>query len=120
MKKNIEKLLYILINLIVFAGIALFIYFNASRSVEFFCPLMQRTFSTKLIYLTIIHFAAAYIAGIAICAFIKSKTDELCNAYQKRHENISIEKDENVAKIAALEAKIETLEAALESALKNM
>ena len=37
----------------------------------------------------------------------------------KRHENISIAKDENVAKIAALEAKIETLEAALESALKN-
>ena len=36
-----------------------------------------------------------------------------------RHENISIEKDSDKAKISALEAKIATLEAALESALNN-
>ena len=54
-----------------------------------------------------------------MCLLLKAKTDELCSAYQKRHENISVEKDENQAKIAALEAKIQTLEAALDSALRD-
>ena len=60
-----------------------------------------------------------YVAGASICALFKAKSDALCNAYQKRHENISIEKDNNDAKIATLEAKIATLEIALEKALKN-
>ena len=41
------------------------------------------------------------------------------NAYQKRHETTSIEKDSDKARIKTLEAKIATLETALESALKK-
>ena len=54
-----------------------------------------------------------------LCAFLNTKVNALVDAYQKRHENISIQNDSDKAKIAALEAKIATLETALESALKN-
>lgn len=119
MKKNIEKALYILVDFIVLAGFIAFMYFNSDKTVEFFCPLMQKVYTTNLILLAFLIFIAAFAAGYAVCGIIKSKTDDLCNAYQKRHENISIANDESSARIATLEAKIETLEAALESALKN-
>ena len=119
MKKNIEKTIYILVNLIVISGFAAFVYFNFDRTVDFFCFVMQKTYVTKLILLSFMFFICAYISGFCLCMLFKSKSDELCSAYQKRHENISVEKDENNAKIAALEAKIQTLEAALNSALKN-
>ncbi len=119
MKKNIEKIIYILLNIAVIAGFAAFIFFNFDKTAQYFCPIMQKTFTTSIAGLGFMIFLTAYISGFVLCLLIKSRTDELCNAYQKRHENISIEKDENTAKIAVLEAKIQTLETALENALKN-
>lgn len=119
MNKNIEKFLYILIFSAVAVCFVIFCCFNLNIKTEFFCFVMQKTYITKLVYLSLLFLAAGFAAGYSLCAFIKMKVDNLCNAYQKRHENISIEKDSDKAKISALEAKIATLEAALESALNN-
>ena len=119
MNKNIEKYIYLLIETVILAGFIAFIFFNKNAVVTYFCPLMQKMYTTKLIYLAFVIFVISNIAGYSLCAFLKTKVSALVNAYQKRHENISIEKDSDKAKIAALEAKIATLEAALESALKN-
>ena len=119
MIKNIEKIVYILINLLVLLGFVLFVCFNFNKTTEFFCPIMGKVYSTKLVLLTGIQFLAAYISGYILCLIFKQKADKLCDAYQKRHESISVAKDTDAAKIAALEAKIETLEVALETALKN-
>lgn len=119
MKKNIEKSLYILINFLVIAGFIAFVYSNWEKTVEYICPVMQKVYTTKLVYLISVLFCLAYAAGFALCMFIKSKTEALCSAYQKRHENISAANDESSSRISALEAKIQTLETALESALKN-
>lgn len=119
MKKNAEKFIYILINLAFFAGIAIFSSHNFDKTAEFFCPIMQKVYTTNLVYILLGISAAAYISGISFCMLLKSKTDKLCDAYQKRHESISAEKDNDNAKIAALQAKIDTLEIALESALKK-
>ena len=119
MKKNIEKTLYILINFAVIVSFLAFVYFNFDRVIDYFCFIMQKTYTTKLVLLSAFLFVCAYISGFCMCLLLKAKTDELCSAYQKRHENISVEKDENKAKIAALEAKIQTLEAALDSALRD-
>ena len=94
MNKTVEKYLYILIEIAVVAAFIAFLIFNWDKTIQFFCPIMQKV-------------------------FIKTNLEELCNAYQKRHENISIQKDDYNAKVEVLEAKIKTLEAALESALKN-
>lgn len=119
MNKNIEKYAYILIETLIVIGFAVFIYFNFERTVQFFCPIMQKVYTTKLVYITAMIFIAAQLGGYALSSFRKTKVTALCDAYQKRHENISVEKDSDKAKITALEAKIATLEAALESALRN-
>ena len=119
MNKTIEKYLYISIEIVVTLMFLAFVYFNFSKEVQYFCPIMQKTYTTKLVYLALLIFAAAQAGGFCLSAFLKTKVDALCNAYQKRHESISVEKDNDKAKIAALEAKISTLEAALDSALNN-
>lgn len=119
MNKNIEKYMYITIELLVIVGFLLFSYFNFDKSTEFLCPIMQKVYTTKLVYLLAFIFILAQVGGFALSAFLKAKVSALCDAYQKRNENISIEKDSDKAKIAALEAKIATLETALDAALRN-
>lgn len=119
MNKSVEKLLYISIQIIVLGAFAAFLYFNSDKMTQYFCPLMQKVYTSKLIYISLLIFGAAYAAGWFGCTLAKTKIAEKCSAYQKRHENISIEKDTDKARIAALEAKIATLETALDSALKN-
>ena len=119
MNKKIEKFIYITVLVLIILGFALFSYFNFNYKTEFFCFVMQKTYSTRLVYLGLLFLSAGFAAGYCLCAYIKTAVASLCDAYQKRHENISIEKDSDKAKISALEAKIATLEAALESALNN-
>lgn len=119
MNKNIEKYMYILLETLVIIGFAVFAYYNFDKTVQFFCPIMQKVYTTKLVYLSAMIFIASQLGGYALSSFRKTKVTALCNAYQKRHENISVEKDSDKAKITALEAKIATLETALEAALKN-
>lgn len=119
MNKTIEKYMYILIDMLIAAAFAVFLFFNWDKAVEYFCPIMQKVYITKLGYISLGIFITAQIGGYALCAFFKTNIAELCNAYQKRHENISIQKDDDNARIEVLEAKIKTLEVALESALKN-
>ncbi len=119
MNKTIEKYMYLIIEIAIVLAFTAFIYFNKTTYVTYFCPFMQKMYTTKLIYPALLIFACSHIAGFALCAFFKTKVSALVDAYQKRHENISIEKDTDKAKISALEAKIATLEAALDSALKN-
>ena len=119
MKKNITNLVYIFLNFFVIAGFILFVYFNFDKMTNYYCFILQKEYTTKLYILSSMIFVAAYLSGFMLCKVLNSKTNQLCNAYQKRHENISIENDENSAKIASLQAKIETLETALNKALNK-
>ena len=119
MNKKIENFLYLLIFSAVIVSFAVFSYYNFGNKADFFCFVMQKNFTANLVYIALLFLAAGFAAGYSLCAFLKSGIDKLCSAYQKKHENISIEKDCDKAKINALEAKIATLEAALELALNN-
>lgn len=119
MKNTISKYMYILLLCLILVCIGIFIYYNFNNMTEFFCPIMQKVYTTKLIYILSIFFIIGIATGLLISAIKQFKVNNLCNAYQKRHENISIEKDSDKAKIAMLEAKIATLEAALDSALNK-
>lgn len=119
MKNTILKYMYILLLCLVLLGIGIFFYFNFNTAAGFFCPLMQKVYTTKLIYILSLYLLAGFIIGVLFSAIRQFKVNDLCNAYQKRHENNSVEKDTDKAKIAALEAKIATLEAALDSALNK-
>lgn len=117
--KNFLKYMYILVDTVVVIGFAVFLYFNTGKMVEYTCPIMQKVYTTQLNYLIFVLFIAAYAAGYACNAFIKANVSDMSKAYQKRHENISIANESDKARISTLEAKIETLETALKSALDN-
>jgi len=119
MKNNILKVLYILTEIVLFCIIVVFCIFNFDRTTEYFCAAIQQVYSTKLIYLTLSFSVIGFILGFLFNKLLTSKVSDMCNAYQKRHESVSIQNDSDKAKIATLEAKIATLEVALESALKN-
>lgn len=119
MKNRIFKSLYVLTEIILIAIIVVSIYFNYDKTTDYYCAILQSTYHTKLIYLTTTFVIIGFIAGYIFNQILKTKMFDLFEAYQKRHESSSIQKDTDNAKILRLEAKIATLEAALESALKN-
>lgn len=119
MNKTIQKYIYILLEVTILIGFGAFIFFNKDTSISYYCPLMQKTYTTNFVYISLFLFVVSHFGGYMLCAFLNTKVNALVDAYQKRHENISIQNDSDKAKIAALEAKIATLEIALESALKN-
>ena len=119
MKKNVSKFVYTLLLMLTVGGFTAFAYFNKGNSVNYICPILQEPERTMLVYLSFVIFLLGGIGGFSICALIKSKTEDLCSAYQKRHENTAIASESDKAMIKTLEAKIETLEAALRSALDN-
>lgn len=119
MKKNIQKKIYILLSIAILLFIAYFVFLNNPRILLITNPLKVEAYDVSANIVFICIAVLSYIAGVLNGLLFKSKTDELCQAYEKRHENISIQKDSNDAKIATLEAKIATLEAALEKALNK-
>ena len=119
MKSNLLKYMYILLLCLILVCIGISIYYNFNNITEYFCPIMQKVYTTKLIYIMSLFFVLGVATGLLFGNIKRFKVNNLCNAYQKRHENISIEKDSDKAKISALEAKIATLEAALDSALNK-
>lgn len=119
MKQNLLKVFYIIINLLTVTGLIAFCYFNIDKTVEYFCPILQKNYSTYLILPIFIFYILAFISGYTVCSIIKQKLADTCNAYAKRHENISVENESDKAKIQTLEAKILTLETALKKALDN-
>lgn len=119
MKNKIVKTLYIIIELLLIATVIIAVINNTDKTTEYFCALMQKTYTVKLIYITLAFSFIGFVIGYIFNQLLKTKMTELFNAYQKRHESTSIQKDTDKARISTLEAKIATLEAALESALKN-
>lgn len=119
MKISFEKMLYMFVESLAFLALVGFVIFNLDKTVSYTCPVMQKVYTTQLNYLILAVYVIAYIGGYAFCAFFKTKVSDMCNAYQKRHENISITNETDKARINTLEAKILTLETALKAALDN-
>ena len=119
MKHNIKKYMLIIFEILILIGIGFFSYYNFNQDVQFFCFLMQKVYVTKLIFLALFFAILGFAAGFILRTIAGLKVAQMCDAYQKRHENISIEKEDDKARIGVLEAKIKTLETALEAALKK-
>ena len=103
----------------IFTALLFSIYNNSDTITSYYCAILKKALSIKLIYLTILFFIVGFCSGYIFNTILKSKLFKLFNAYQKRHETTQINQDNDKARIATLEAKIATLEVALDSALKN-
>ena len=98
-------------------------YFNMPLlvTVTGFCPIelkmmtVQVSFSAIVAIVFFMGFLSAMLWSFATAIPLNKKLKE----YQRKLEKTNIESDEESSKVAVLEAKIETLEKALETTLKD-
>ncbi len=113
--KNLFLILFIIFN----ALIVLFAWTNFSNSVTYTCMFNHANYTISLGIFTLMLGLFANMAGFLYAIVLKSNVTDLCKAYQKKNENISVKSEADSAKIKVLEAKIASLEAALDAALNK-
>lgn len=113
--KNLFLILFIIFN----ALIVLFAWTNFSNSVTYTCMFNHANYTISLGIFTLMLGLFANMAGFLYAIVLKSNVTDLCKAYQKKNENISVKSEADSAKIEVLEAKIASLETALDAALNK-
>ena len=113
--KHIFLALFILFN----AFIMWFSWGNFTNSVTYTCVVNHNSYTLSLGVFILAVALLANMAGFLYAIVLKSNVSDLCKAYQKKNENISIKNEADSAKIQVLEAKIASLEAALDAALNK-
>ena len=113
--KHLFLTLFILFN----AFIVWFAWGNFSNSVTYTCVLNHNNYTLSLGIFVLAVALFANIAGFLYAIVLKSSVSDLCKAYQKKNENISVKSEADSARIQVLEAKIASLEAALDAALNK-
>lgn len=76
-------------------------------------------YQVSLATILLIFFVAGTLAGVFWAATFYSPVENKLKEYQRKLEKTSVATDEESSKVAVLEEKIKTLEAALQSALEN-
>lgn len=115
MKKITFLALFLLINI----AILYFAFVNFHTTLTYICIFNHKAYSISLGLFTLILAFAADTAGFLYAVVLQENIVKLCGAYQKKNEHISVKSEEDSATIKALEAKIETLEAALKQAFNK-
>ncbi len=113
MKKTVFLTTFVVFNLLMLC----IIYVNFPNEIAFNCPLAQETYHISLGLFLLIIMIIAELAGVMYAIGLQENLAKMFSAYQRKSESISVKHEESTDKIKALEAKIETLEAALKSAL---
>lgn len=115
MKKYIFLTLFLLFN----ALIIWFAWVNFSNSLTYTCIFNHNNYTISLGIFTLALALFANMAGFLYAVVLKGSVTDLCKAYQKKNENISVKSEADSAKINVLESKIASLEAALDAALNK-
>ena len=113
--KNLFLILFIAFN----ALIVLFAWTNFQNSVTYTCMFNHENYTISLGVFSLALGLFASMAGFLYAIVLKSNVTDLCKAYQKKNENISVKSEADSAKIEVLETKIASLEAALDAALNK-
>ena len=113
------KLLSLAISIIISASMAYFAYINLNHSTILMCPFQGQNIELSLFHLVAAVFVFSAVAGFSFANFIFSGKIESLLAYKRKCEKLSVQSDTDDTKLKALEAKIQTLEIALENALKK-
>lgn len=113
------KLLSLMIAIVATIGIVYFGYVNLHNSAIVMCPFQNENIEIPLTHIIFLLFTAGALAGFMFAAFNYAGKMEAFNAYKRKFEKMSVQSDCDDTKVKALEAKIQTLEVALENALKN-
>ena len=113
------KLLSLAISILATLGLLYFAYINMPNIVTIMCPFEHVEFDMSLSHLVFVMYIGGAVAGFSFAAFNYAGKMNSLNAYKRKFEKMSVQSDCDETKVQALEAKIQTLEAALENALKD-
>ncbi len=113
------KLLSLVISIIAAIGITYFAFINLPNTAIVMCPFQSTNFEISVTHLSLLIFGTGTVTGFMFAAFNYAGKMESLNAYKRKFEKMSVQSDCDDTKVKALEAKIQTLEIALQNALKN-
>ncbi len=113
------KLLSLLITIIIAITVLYFAYINLNNDVIVMCPFQNVNFEMSLSHLILLLATGGGLAGFSFAAYNYAGKMNTLNAYKRKFEKMSVQSDCDDTKLKALETKIQTLEVALENALKN-
>ncbi len=118
MKRNASIAAFCL-NIIISIALLYFIYVNHSFKVTYVCILNNNVYTLPLSLMAILFVFTGMIMGFLSSKITSYRNQKAVSAYERKTETLSVKSEEDAAKIKALEAKIQTLEAALEAALNK-
>ena len=118
MRKSVARAAF-LINLIISIAFLYFIYMNMEITVKYICIFTGKMYEASFALMVVLAVAVGFVMGTLSTMVGYYRTNKSLNAYEKKHESLSVHSDEDKAKIKTLEAKIKTLESALDSALSD-
>lgn len=114
-----KRKILLIIGILIFADIFYFSYVNSGLVIDFnYKPIIDSfKFDNGLIIAIMSIYAA--LGTYLICYFSISKRDEKLKKLSRKSEKASLDSEESDDKVKMLEAKIQTLEIALQEALKK-
>lgn len=105
---------------ILITGMTVFMAWNnPSAHIALSVPIIKLTIFTNSFIYVIGILAVGFIAGLLLgCAFLVNQKDKI-NPYKRQLEKLSVVKESSQSRVEVLEAKIKTLEAALQKSIDN-
>lgn len=108
-----------ILSLILFAWVVLMAWNNPSAHIALSVPVIKLTiFTNSFIYVLGI-LVVGFVAGLLFGGAFAVNQKEKLAPYKRQLEKLSVMKDSNQSRVEVLEAKIKTLEVALQQSLEN-
>ncbi len=113
------KYLLAILSVLILVMTILMAWNNPSAHIALSVPIIKLTiFTNSFVYIAAI-LTVGFLAGLLLgCAFMLNQKDKI-NPYKRQLEKLSVVKDSSQSRVEVLEAKIKTLEAALQKSIDN-
>lgn len=108
-----------ILSVVVLAVVVIMAWNNPSASIALSVPILKLTIFTNSFVYIIAILAAGVISGLLVgSAFVLNQKEKIV-PYKRQLEKLSVVKESNQSRVEVLEAKIKTLETALQQSLDN-
>lgn len=108
-----------ILSVVLLAAVVLMAWNNPSASIALSVPFIKLTiFTNSFVYIVGILIAGS-VAGLLLGSAFTLNQKEKIAPYKRQLEKLSVVKDSNQSRVEVLEAKIKTLETALQQSLDN-
>lgn len=106
-------------SVILLLAVVLIAWNNPSASIALSIPFFKLTiFTNSFVYVLSVLFAGGLSGLLLGCAFAQNQKEKI-SPYKRQLEKLSVVKESNQSRVEVLEAKIKTLEAALQQSLND-